>query len=144
MIYSILAFVAKRLVNNGLLVLSTAFGLLVTVTLVTAIPLYSEGISEFLLKLELTKPDVKRIQPRTSVLLRHFDRGAAGELPTSRELYEEADNFFGSYLDQLIGLPELQQVSYLQTDVMPLLAYGVETRTGLRRPRSELRHFSSP
>ena len=33
MIYSILAFVAKRLVNNGLLVLSTAFGLLVTALL---------------------------------------------------------------------------------------------------------------
>jgi putative ABC transport system permease protein len=133
MIYSILAFVAKRLVNNGLLVLSTAFGLLVTVTLVTAIPLYSEGISEFLLKVELAKPDPRRIQPRSSVLLRHFDRSTAGELPTSRQLYEEADAFFGSYLDDLIGLPELQQVSYLQTDVMPLLAYGDSTHTSLRR-----------
>ena len=133
MIYAILGFVAKRLVNNGVLVLSTAFGLLVTVTLVTAIPLYSEGVSTFLLKLELAKPDPKRIQSRSSVLLRHFDRDAAGELPTSSAVYEDADEFFGYYLPELVGLPELEQVSYLQTDVMPLLAFGQETRTALRR-----------
>ena len=133
MIYALLSFVGKRLVNNGVLVLSTALGLLITVTLVTAIPLYSEGISEFLLKLELAKPDPKRLQPRSSVLLRHFDRRAPGEIPTTRQAYEEADSFFGYYLPNLVGLPELEQVTYLQTDVMPLLAYGQERRTGLRR-----------
>ena len=44
----ILTFVIERLLNNGVLVLSTAFGLLVTVTLVTAVPLYSEGLSAVL------------------------------------------------------------------------------------------------
>ena len=133
MVYPLLTFVGKRLVNSGILVLSTALGLLITVTLITAIPLYSEGVSETLLKRELAKPDLKRIQARSSVLLRHFDRNAAGELPTSRAQYEEADKFYGHYLPELITLPELQQVSYLQTDVLPLLSFEQETRRGLLR-----------
>ncbi len=66
--FSVLAFVVKRLLNNGVLVLSTAFGLLVTVTLVTAVPLYSEGLSAHLLKLELARPDTKITPQRASVL----------------------------------------------------------------------------
>ena len=135
-IYSLLAFVTKRLVNNGVLVLSTSFGLLVAVTLVTAIPLYSEGISGYLLKLELARPDAKRTQPRGSVLLRHIGGGEAGETPTSRQLYERADSFFGRSLPAIVGLPELQQVSYLRTESMPLLTGADEPGTG--RPRSEL------
>ena len=69
MVYPLLTFVGKRLVNSGILVLSTALGLLITVTLITAIPLYSEGVSETLLKRELAKPDLKRIQARSSVCL---------------------------------------------------------------------------
>ena len=133
MIYALLSFVGKRLVNNGVLVLSTALGLLVTVTLITSIPMYSEGISEFLLKLELAKPDPKRLQPRSSVLLRHFDRGASGEVATTRQKYEEADAFFGHYLPYLVGLPELDQVTYLQTDMMPVLEYDAAATTGRRR-----------
>jgi len=71
-IYPLLAFACRRLLNNGLLVITTALGLLMTVTLVTAIPLYSEGISEFLLKLDLAIPNANRLQPRSSVLLSHF------------------------------------------------------------------------
>ncbi len=112
--FFVLAFVVKRLLNNGVLVLSTAFGLLVTVTLVTAIPLYSEGMSAHLLKLELARPDAKRTQPRGSVLLRHIDDD--GDLATSRTLYERADNFFGRSLPTLVGLPETHQVSYLRTE----------------------------
>ena len=120
MIYPLLAFVAKRLLNNGVLVLSTALGLLITVTLVTAIPLYSEGVSGFLLKLELARPDAKRTQPRGSVLLRHVD-GGAGEPPTSRQLYEEADYYYSRVLPVMVGLPELEQVSYLRTENLALL-----------------------
>ena len=132
MAFAILAFVVKRLLNNGVLMLSTTLGLVITVTLVTSIPLYSEGISEFLLKRELTKPTT-RIQPASSVLLRHFDRFADREDATTVEAYVEADNFFSNYLEFLIGLPELDQVTYLQTDVAPLLAFTQTTDATSRR-----------
>src|SRR3990172_152509 len=92
MMFAVVAFVLKRLLNNGALVFSTAIGLIITVTLVTSVPLYSEGISEFLLKRELRKPS-DRIQPTSSILLRHFDRRADGEKYTVVKDYLEADNF---------------------------------------------------
>ena len=52
---AIVRFVAKRLLNNRALISATAFGLLVTVTLVTSVPLYAEGISGLLLQRELRK-----------------------------------------------------------------------------------------
>ena len=84
MIYPLLSFVGKRLVNSGVLVLSTALGLLITVTFVTAIPLYSEGLSAFLLKLELGKPDSQRTQPRGSVLLHNINIKILTEIPLRR------------------------------------------------------------
>ena len=121
MIYALLVFVGRRLVSNGLLVLSTALGLVIAVTLVTAIPLYSEGISEFLLKIDLARPNANRIQSRSSVLLQHFRYYRGGVAPpTSIAQYEQADEFFTNRLAALVGLPELRQVSYLQTAAMPL------------------------
>ena len=132
MMFAVVAFVLKRLLNNGALVFSTAIGLIITVTLVTSVPLYSEGISEFLLKRELRKPS-DRIQPTSSILLRHFDRRADGQKYTVVKDYLEADNFFSNYLETLIGLPELEQVSYLQTDVVPILALGSDIQESIRR-----------
>jgi putative ABC transport system permease protein len=129
-IFALLAFTAKRLASNGLLVLSTALGLLVTVTLVTAIPLYSEGVSGHLLKLELARPDAKRTQPRGSVLLKHVSDAA---VPTSRQLYEEADGFFGRSLGRVVGLAELEQVSYLRTDNMAFLPIDDQIAASGRR-----------
>ena len=134
MIYPLLAFACRRLLNNGLLSLSTALGLLITVTFVTAIPLYSEGISEFLLKIDLAKPNDNRIQSRSSVLLSHFRYYRGGvPPPTSIAQYEEADVVFSQYLPTWIGLPELRQVSFLQTARMPLLPVGEDTTSGLRQ-----------
>ena len=59
---AIVRFVGKRLFNNRALLASTAIGLLVTVTLVTSVPLYAEGISGLLLQRELRKP-IPQAQP---------------------------------------------------------------------------------
>ncbi len=144
MIYPLLAFACRRLLNNGLLGLSTALGLLITVTFVTAIPLYSDGISEFLLKIDLARPNVNRIQSRSSVLLQHFDRPNRGVPPTSLAQYEEADVFFSQYLPTLLELPELRQISFLQTAVMPLFPIGEDTTSGLRRSLGYGVFFTSP
>ena len=44
---SILLMVIKRIINNINLMLAAVAGLVITVTLVASIPLYSEGMSDF-------------------------------------------------------------------------------------------------
>ncbi len=143
-IYTLLAFAGRRLLSSGLAGLSTALGLLITVTLITAIPLYSEGISEFLLKIDLARPNANHIQSRSSVLLQHFNRPDPGAPPTSLTQYAEADLFFSQYLPTMIELPELRQVSFLQTAVMPLFPLGEDTTSGLRRRLGYGVFFTSP
>jgi len=133
LIYSLVAFAAKRLWNNGLLILSTAFGLLVAATLVTAIPMFAEGISELLLKKELEKPNL-RISglPASAVQLRHFSRHKPNEPATTVSTYLEADNFYSTQMSAIVGLEETIQVSYLQTDVVPLMRFSDDTESLLK------------
>ena len=109
---AIVRFVGKRLFNNRALLASTAIGLLVTVTLVTAVPLYSEGISGLLLQRELRKP-IPQAQPASSVFVRHIERDA--EVPTNTADYLAYDRFFRELIPEAVGLPTTQLVSYLAT-----------------------------
>src|ERR1041384_7620004 len=69
---SILLMVLKRIINNINLMLAAIAGLVITVTLVASIPLYSEGMSEALLHRQLTAT-TDQVQPKSSILLRHFE-----------------------------------------------------------------------
>ncbi len=71
-ILSILIMVVKRIVNNLNLMLASVAGLIITVTLVASIPLYSDGMSEALLHRQLSAPS-DQVQPKSSILLRHFE-----------------------------------------------------------------------
>src|ERR671923_1730874 len=75
---SILLMVLKRIVNNINLMLAAVAGLVITVTLVASIPLYSEGMSEALLHRQLTAT-TDQVQPKSSILLRHFEDQAAAQ-----------------------------------------------------------------
>jgi putative ABC transport system permease protein len=75
---SILLMVLKRIINNINLILASVVGLVITVTLVAAIPLYSEGMSEALLRRQLTAA-TDQVQPKSSILLRHFEDAAAAQ-----------------------------------------------------------------
>lgn len=70
--------VIKRIVNNINLMLAAVVGLVITVTLVSSIPLYSEGMSEALLHRQLTAT-TDQVQPKSSILLRHFEDQAAAQ-----------------------------------------------------------------
>ena len=109
---AIVRFVGKRLFNNRALLASTAIGLLVTVTLVTSVPLYAEGISGLLLQRELRKP-IPQAQPASSVFVRHLERDP--EVPTSAADYLAYDQFFSALIPEAVGLPTTQMVSYLAT-----------------------------
>ncbi len=75
---SILLMVLKRIINNINLILASVVGLVITVTLVSAIPLYSEGMSEALLRRQLTAT-TDQVQPKSSILLRHFEDATAAQ-----------------------------------------------------------------
>lgn len=77
---SILLMVLKRIANNINLMLAAIAGLIITVTLVSSIPLYSEGMSEALLHRQLTET-TEQVQPKSSILLRHFEEAAPGQAP---------------------------------------------------------------
>lgn len=78
----ILLMVIKRIVNNFSLMLAAVAGLIITVTLVSSIPLYSEGMSESLLHRQLTET-TDQVQPKSSILLRHFEEQAAAQAPVA-------------------------------------------------------------
>src|SRR5690349_24946028 len=70
--FAVLGMVLKRIVNNLNLIMASVVGLVITVTLVSSIPLYSEGMSEALLHRQLTAT-TDQVQPKSSILLRHFE-----------------------------------------------------------------------
>jgi putative ABC transport system permease protein len=70
--------VIKRIINNLNLMLAAVIGLVITVTLVSSIPLYSEGMSEALLRRQLTST-VDQVQPKSSILLRYFNDQSAAQ-----------------------------------------------------------------
>ncbi len=78
----ILLMVIKRIVNNFNLMLAAVAGLIITVTLVASIPLYSEGMSESLLHRQLTET-TDQVQPKSSILLRHFEEQTAAAAPVA-------------------------------------------------------------
>src|SRR5688572_24093741 len=73
--------VLKRIINNINLIMASVVGLVITVTLVSSIPLYSEGMSEALLRRQLTAT-TDQVQPKSSILLRHFEDATAAQAPT--------------------------------------------------------------
>ena len=75
---SILKMVLKRIINNLNLIMASVVGLVITVTLVSSIPLYSEGMSEALLRRQLTAT-TDQVQPKSSILLRHFEDASAAQ-----------------------------------------------------------------
>jgi len=80
--FSVFRMVLKRIANNFTLILASVIGLVITVTLVSSIPLYSEGMSEALLRRQLTI-STDQVQPKSSILLRHFEDASAAKGGTS-------------------------------------------------------------
>ena len=119
MLIGLLRLVLKRLNNNRALLSTTFLGLLVTVTLVTSVPMYAEGVSGLLLQRELRKR-TGQAQPTSSVFIRHRDQNQP--VPTDSADYEAFDRFFRTLIPVAVGLPTTQLVSYLATDHRPLLA----------------------
>ncbi len=93
-VVAIITMVLKRIVNNLSLMLSAIIGLAITVTLVSSIPLYSEGMSEQMLHRQLTA-STDQVQPKSAILIRHFEEAAVGA-PSSGQAANAGSNAAGT------------------------------------------------
>src|SRR5262245_16647645 len=69
-ILAIIQLVLKRSLNNSRLLLAAFVGLLIAVSLVSSVPLYTHGMLERLLRVRLESPDKR---PSGTVWLRHLE-----------------------------------------------------------------------
>ncbi|MSQ44215.1 MAG: FtsX-like permease family protein [Chloroflexi bacterium] len=146
---SILTMVLKRIINNLSLMMAAVVGLVITVTLVASIPLYSEGMSEQLLHRQLTA-SVDQVQPKSAILMRHFEEASVGNTsstaapapgavaqtgkapvvtasgnaykPVTMNEYDKANAYLADQAVSTVGIPRTLYVTYGQSDSLPLLS----------------------
>ena len=109
-------FVLRRLRSSGPAMLTVALGMVSSVALVTAVPLYAEGFSDFLLRREI---EHSRFPLASSVVIHHTE-GWSQQPSISGEEYQRATDVFSTRVAGLVGLPARQQVGYLESDRMPV------------------------
>ena len=141
--------VLKRIINNLSLMLAAVVGLVITVTLVASIPLYSEGMSEQLLYRQLTA-SAEQVQPKSAILMRHFEEASVGNTsstaapapgavaqtgngpvvtasgnaykPVTLDEYNKANAYLADQAVSTVGIPRTLHVTYGQSDSLPLLS----------------------
>ncbi len=129
-IVPVLAIASKRFANNRLMVLAALFGLVVAVALVTAIPLYANGVATQALRRELGASASESVMPRASILLAYVPgRNSAA---TSLDVLGNVDSFVKDRASRLPGLSPLLSMKYAQTNSFSLFVQG-EARSGEAR-----------
>ncbi|MBI2942070.1 MAG: ABC transporter permease [Chloroflexi bacterium] len=127
---AIVQLVIKRSANNIRLLVSTFLGLIITVSLISAVPLYTHGTLERLLQQRL-HTDQKR--PAGTVWIRHLqDRGN----PDVTRAWPEFDKYFMEGVSWILDLPVNRIVRYIAGDVYVLWPAAVEGQI----PQSERRY----
>jgi putative ABC transport system permease protein len=133
-LFSVLAMVFSRTRANFRLLLMTIAGLVITVTLVCSVPLYSEGVAEQLLhQALLARTD--RAQPPASLLFHWvYDSGTApGATADPQQVnplltipqYQRINQYLVNQTPSLTTLPLVQPVvRYGSTDKLPVYQIG--------------------
>ena len=129
----VLAIVSRRLANNRLLVLAGLVGVVVAVTLVTAIPLYANAIATKALRQELAALDSEVARPRATILFT-YEAGRTSS-PVTRAQFSSIDSFLKDGAATLPALVPQVSVAYIQTDPFPLVAEG---KQGVRETRGDV------
>lgn len=117
--------VLKRSVNNLNLVAFTIIGLIVAVSLVASVPLYSDGIIEKLLRTRLDQPSTTGRLPG-SVRIRHLEDQAT---PSRYEQFQTIDQFVLGNAEWVMSLPLKNMVRYQSSDTHLLQGVGEEVKT---------------
>jgi len=129
-ITGIFRLVLKRSVNNVRLLVATFLGLVIAVSLVSAVPLYTHGTLERLLQAKMLTADKRppgTVWVRT--LLEQPDASSADQ-------YKRLDEYVVNNVEWIVGVPLEQLVRYVATDVYVLWPAGEEGNI----PQSERRY----
>lgn len=129
----VLAIVGKRFASNRFLVLAGTVGVLVAVTLVTAIPLYANALATRALRQELASLDGEVARPRSSIMFTYAVGRASS--PAARGQFSEVDSFLRDGVSTLPALSPRFSMKYIQTDPFPLVG---ENRQGVRETRGDV------
>lgn len=140
--FAILQMVYRRSRANARLLAATTLGLIITVTLVCAVPLYSDGVSEKLLHEQLLT-QTEKAQPPASMLFHWtYDPGsaatqAAGSGTTAAptavnplltpQQYNRVNSYLVDNASSVTSLPAQQMVRYGATDKLPVYSLGGKT-----------------
>lgn len=121
---SLLRLVVKRTLNNLNLVVFTIIGLVVAVSLVASVPLYSDAIIEKLLRTRLDQPTQSN-RPAGAVRVRHLEEKAT---PSRVDQFQALDQFILQNAEWIMALPMTSVVRYQATDTNLLQGYGQEVK----------------
>jgi len=110
---SIFVLAARRLWSNLGLMIGTALGLIVAVSLAMSIPLYADGVNYRLLRKALSEKEQGRKRPPFAFMFRYV--GAWHGAVEWKE-YQAADRFFEVQCRALIGIPLEFAVRHVKTD----------------------------
>jgi len=145
--FAILSMVYRRARANSRLLAATTLGLVITVTLVCSVPLYSDGVSEKLLHQRLlTQTD--KAQPPASLLFHWtYNPGTTPAAQTSTsgaaapdytavnplltpEQYNRVNGYLVNNTPNQTSLPLQQMVRYGATDKLPVYSLGSKSFAG--------------
>ncbi len=123
-LFSLLRLVLKRTLNNLNLVVFTIIGLVVAVSLVSSVPLYSDAIIEKLLRTRLDQPQESN-RPPGAVRVRHLEEKAT---PSRVDQFQALDQYIKDNAEWVMALPLKSLVRYQATDTHLLQGYGQEAK----------------
>lgn len=108
---AVFQLVVKRSLNNVRLLLAAFVGLIIAVCLVSAVPLYTHGTLERLLRERLATSDKR---PAGTVWLRHLEEG---DRRATLDQYKNLDSYVTNNLQWIVALPMQKYVQYVAGDV---------------------------
>lgn len=113
-LFAIFRLVLKRIANNVRLLMAAFIGLIIAVSLVSSVPLYTHGTLERLLRSRLVGADKR---PSGTVWLRHLEDS---QNHATLDQYNQLNTYLDNNLDWIISLPRQKYVHYVAGDVYVL------------------------
>ena len=108
---AVFRLVVKRSLNNFRLLLAAFMGLIIAVSLVASVPLYTHGTLERLLHDRLATSDKR---PAGTVWLRHLEEG---DRRATIDQYKALDSYVTNNVQWIVDLPLQKYVQYVAGDV---------------------------
>jgi putative ABC transport system permease protein len=146
-ILSIFSYVLKRLWSHSSLAACLALGLIASVSLAVAVPLYADGVNYNLLNAALSRTAAETRRPAFSFIFHYV---GAWHNPIEMAKYEPVDAFMREQAAQIVGLPlgqygsdqEAGVTRYVSTENLQLYPQGNVIRRSERLELVKLTYMS--